>query len=198
MNQKQIPLEISARHIHLSENDLESLFGAGYQLKIHKQLSQPGMFAAKEKVDIFYRPAQGEQQKIQGVRIVGPVREYTQFELSLSDAWSIKAKPPIKISGDLEGSLDFAILGPKGRVEKTQGMIIAKRHLHLNPKQAEAFGVQNGQQIKIIGGRGQVRELTFDQVEVRISENYELSCHIDTDEGNACGLISCGYGQFVT
>ncbi len=180
---KQIKIEVSARHVHLSNKDLEALFGAGYELTKYKDLSQPGQFASNEKVDLV-----AGDKMISGVRILGPVRHETQVELSQTDARSLKINPPLRISGDLEGSVGIKIIGPKGEVEIKEGVIIAKRHMHCTPETAAELGLTDGCDIKVKVGEDDVRGLIFDNVEVRISDQYSDAVHIDTDEGNACAM----------
>ncbi|MBD3244642.1 MAG: phosphate propanoyltransferase [Candidatus Moranbacteria bacterium] len=194
---KKIPLEISARHIHLCQEDIEKLFGKGYELKVCKELSQPGMFAAKETVDIIFIDKQRQERALKEVRVVGPQREKTQLEISLTEAWKIKAKPPIRTSGNIKNSPGFEIIGPKERVAKKEGMIIARRHLHVDPDTAKTMNLKDGQIIKVQAGLDTKRRLVFDQIKVRVNKDYKLTCHIDTDEGNAAGMRSCGYGYLV-
>jgi len=177
---KNIPVEVSARHIHLSQKDLEKLFGENYQLKKLKNLTLPGEFAAKEKVEI-----KTLKTKL-SLRIVGPVRENTQVELSITDAIKLGVKPIIKISGDIKNTPGAVLAGPKGKIKINAGVIVAQRHIHCTPKEAEELGLKNKQivSVKINGKRG----LVFNQVKIRIKDNYKLVMHVDTDEGNAGGV----------
>lgn len=175
----QVLVETSARHVHLSPADLETLFGAGYELTPKKMLSQPGQFACEERVDVV-----GPKKTLGGVSVLGPVRPETQVELSLTDARSIGVVAPIRESGDIAGSGACKLVGPKGEVELTAGVIAAKRHIHMTPADAQAFGVQDKDIVSVrIDSDG--RALTFGDVVVRVSEKYALAMHIDTDESNA-------------
>ncbi len=178
--EKIVPIEISARHIHLSKKDLETLFGFGYKLKKLKNLSQPGLFAAKEVVDI-----KRGNQKITNVRIVGPLRSQAQAELSLTDVVNLGIKIPTKKPG-------IILIGLKGKINIKKGEIIAWRHIHLNPKEAREFGLKNGDLVSI-KTKGK-RALIFSNVLVRIDKNFKKSVHLDTDEGNAAGIIKKGEG----
>jgi len=185
--QIKIPIEVSGRHIHISKKDLETLFGEGYQLNKIKQLSQPEEFACEEFVKVEVGAKSFEK-----VRIVGPLREETQVEISLTDAVGSGIVPPVRLSGDLEDSLPVIIVSPKGSVELQQGLIVAKRHIHCATTEAEELGFKNNDvvSVKTEGERG----LIFDNVIVRVSDNYKLAMHIDTDEGNAAGINKIGEG----
>jgi putative phosphotransacetylase len=178
---QSIPVGISNRHIHLSKEHLEVLFGQGYELTEMKPLSQPGQYAAKEKVAI-----KGPKGEIPKVRILGPVRRETQVEISRTDSFLVGIKPPIRDSGDIEGTPGIKVIGPQGEVELDKGVIIASRHVHFHSTDAERFGVENGQKIKLIT-TGE-RAVVFENVVVRVHPSYALDCHLDTDEGNAAGL----------
>jgi putative phosphotransacetylase len=173
-----IPLGISNRHVHLIQEHLETLFGLGYRLKEMRPLSQPGEFAAVETVVVA-----GPKGALFGVRILGPTRKRTQVEVSRTDAFALGLCPPVRDSGDLDGTPGAALIGPKGTVVLSQGLILAKRHLHLTPEDAEAFGVSDKQ---LVGVRfGGDRSLTLGAVLCRVSPNYKLELHLDTDEANA-------------
>ena len=184
---KKIPIEVSARHIHLSQKDLEKLFSKGYKLKKMKALIQVGDFAAKETLDI-----QNGSKKISGVRIVGPTRKETQVELSRTDAIHLRLNPPIRISGNIKGTPGIMLIGPKKKVKIRQGLIIAQRHIHCAISEAKKFGLKNGMRVsvKVKGPRA----MTFHNVKIRVDKNYRLCMHIDTDEGNAVGIIKKGKG----
>lgn len=184
---KKIPIEISARHIHLCQKDLEKLFGKGFKLKKLKDLSQPGEFASKQTVELI-----GLRSSYKKVRVVGPIRKNTQAEITATDCRIFGIDAPIRISGDVKKSAGAIIKGPKGKVKLTSGIIIAQRHLHLSSTDAKEFKVKNGQKvsIKTTGDRS----VTFHQIIVRAGENYKKACHLDTDEGNAAGMKTCGYG----
>ena len=181
-------VETSARHVHLSQEHLEILFGAGYELTKKKDLSQPGQYACEERVTIV-----GGKKEMPGVSILGPVRKATQVELSLTDARSIGVAAPVRESGDIAGSGACKIIGPKGEIEITEGVIAAKRHIHATPADAEALGVENGQIVNVKIGRS----LVFGDVVVRVSDTYALAMHIDTDESNAAGCGREVYGEIV-
>jgi len=185
-----VPVEVSARHLHLSQKDLEALFGEGYGLTKIKQLSQPSDFACKETVDIKVG-----SKKFENVRVVGPVREQTQVEISLTDAIGPGVIPPIRLSGNLKGSASAVLTGPAGSVELQEGLIIAKRHLHCATDEAKKLKLKSGDvvSVKISGERGVV----FENVAVRVGDNYKLCLHLDTDEGNAAGINMAGQGQIV-
>lgn len=188
----QAPLEISARHIHISEKDLDVLFGHGAEITVFKKVSQPGQFSSSETVDIV-----GPKGTLKSVRIVGPVRSQTQIELSMTDARILGIKPPLKVSGDLEKSLGgLKLVGSQGEVELNRGIIIAKRHLHIQPELALEWGIKQGDIVKVkIGGE---RALIFDQVVVRSRDGIDsLAVHLDTDEANAAGLIGGEMGEIV-
>ena len=184
-------VETSARHVHLSQEHLEILFGAGYELTKKKDLSQPGQYACEERVTIV-----GGKKEMPGVSILGPVRKATQVELSLTDARSIGVAAPVRESGDIAGSGACKIIGPKGEIEITEGVIAAKRHIHATPADAEALGVENGQIVNVkIDTDG--RSLVFGDVVVRVSDTYALAMHIDTDESNAAGCAGEVYGEII-
>jgi len=178
---KKIPVEVSARHCHLSKEDLEKLFGAGYELKKLKQLSQPSDFAAQETVRIEFG-----SKKFENVRIVGPVRQKTQVEVSLTDAVGSGVLPPLRLSGQLENSAPVAVSGPAGRVELKEGFIVAKRHIHCATKEAVNFGLKTGDIVSV--RITSERPVTFHDIPVRVSDNYDFHLHLDTDEANAAGI----------
>lgn len=187
---KKIKIEVSARHLHLKEDDFKKLFGEDVELTILKELSQPRMFAAKETVSI-----KNENFQIDNLRIVGPLRSYTQIELSKTEARKFKINLPLRRSGDIKGSPGMTIIGPKGEVEINKGVIVAKRHLHLNPKDTEKINAKDGDllKIKVKGERG----LIFENVVARVDENFSLAMHIDTDEGNAGGIKNLDAGEII-
>ena len=193
MSKKKIPIEISARHIHLSRKDLEKLYGKDYKLKPVHFLSQKGEFASEEVVELINERS---KEKL-NARILGPVRNESQAEISITDAYNLKLKqmPSLRVSGDLNGTSSIIIKGPKGKIKAK--VIIAERHLHCNEEEAKRLGLKNNQivKIKIIGKRG----LIFDNVIVRIGKNYKLALHLDTDEGNAAGILNLkkNYGELI-
>jgi len=173
---------ISARHLHLCQADLEALFGQGYELQVLKPLYQEGEFASKETVSII-----GPRQRmIPNVRVLGPTRKATQVELSFTDGISLGIDLPVRISGDLQGTPGCWLMGPKGMIELKQGVIRAMRHVHMNPADAQYYGVSNGEKINM---RVQSPCPTvLEGLVVRIGEKLKLEVHLDTDEGNACDL----------
>jgi len=187
---KQVKIEVSARHIHLKRDDFEKLFGTRAKLTVKKELSQPGMFAANETVEIRSRFS-----KICRVRIVGPLRPYTQAEISKTEAINLKVDPPLRKSGDIKNTPGIVLVGQKGEIEIKSGVIIAKRHIHMTEKEAKELSVKEGDLLKVKteGERG----LVFENVLVRIDENFSFAMHIDTDEGNAAGIMGCVMGKIV-
>ena len=176
---KEVLVETSARHVHVSKADLETLFGAGYELTKKKDLSQPGQYACEERVQVI-----GAKGSFPAVSILGPTRPETQVELSAGDARSIGAVAPCRESGDIAGSGACKLVGPKGEVELAEGVIVAKRHIHATPEDAEKYGVSD-KQIVSVKVESDGRSLVFGDVVVRVSPSYALAMHIDTDESNA-------------
>lgn len=178
-----IPVGISNRHIHLSQADLETLFGAGYQLTKTKDLSQPMQYACKETLTMC-----GPKGAIEKVRILGPVRSESQVEILQGDCFKLGITAPVKMSGDLQGTPGVTLIGPKGSILLSKGVIIAQRHIHMAPEDAKHFGVTDGEQvtIKIDGLRGG----TYSNVVIRVSNTSALEFHIDTEEANAMHLAS--------
>ena len=184
-------VETSARHVHLSQEDLETLFGKGYQLTKKKDLSQPGQYACEERLTVV-----GTKKEMPGVSILGPVRPVSQVEISLTDARSIGVAAPIRESGDVAGSGACKLVGPCGEVELKEGVIAAKRHIHATPEDAEKLGVQDKDVVSVkIDTDG--RSLVFGDVVVRVSPKFALAMHIDTDESNAAGCGREVYGEIV-
>lgn len=188
---KEVLVEISARHIHVTKEDLATLFGEGYKLTPKKDLSQPGQFACEERVTVV-----GPKKELAGVSILGPERKATQVELSATDARSVGIKAPIRESGDLAGSGACKIVGPKGEIEISEGVIVANRHIHMTPEDAAEFGVSNGQIVKVEIPTAE-RSLTFGDVVVRVSPHYKLAMHIDTDESNAAAIPGSCKGKVI-
>jgi len=178
----KVIIETSARHLHLSKEHLEVLFGAGYELTVKKELSQPGQYASTDKVEVV-----GEKGSLK-MSILGPTRKETQVELSLTDARSIGVKAPVRESGDIAGSGCCKLVGPKGEVVLTEGVIAAKRHIHITPEDAAVFGVSDKQIVSVQVACGNGRDLTFGDVVVRVSASYATRMHIDTDEANAASI----------
>ncbi len=188
---KKFIVETSARHVHVTQEDLETLFGKGAKLTHKKDLSQPGQFACKERVTVV-----GPKKELANVSILGPVRPETQVELSATDARSIGIAAPVRESGDLDGSGACKIVGPCGEVEISQGVIIAKRHIHMTPADAEEFGVKDKQIVSVKIESAERTAVLCDTV-VRVSEKYALAMHIDTDESNAVGASRDQMGEIV-
>ena len=181
----KVLVETSARHLHVTREVLDILFGKDYELTVKKMLSQPGQYASAERVDVV-----GPKKTLTGVSILGPIRPETQVEISLTDARSIGVVAPVRESGQIAGSGACKLVGPKGEVEITEGVIAAKRHIHMTPADAAEFGVTDKQVVSVkIDSDG--RSLTFGDVVVRVSEKYALAMHIDTDESNA-GCVAPG------
>ena len=191
MMKKTVLVEISAHHVHVSEKDLEILFGKGHQLTNKKDLSQPGQFACEERVTVV-----GPKREIKGVSILGPCRPQTQVEISLTEARSIGVSAPIRESGDLAGSPGCKLVGPCGEVEITEGVIAAKRHIHMTPEDAEKYGIVDKQIVSVkIPTEG--RALIFDDVVARVSKSYALAMHLDTDEANAAAIPGSCEGEII-
>lgn len=179
----KIPVETSARHIHLSEKDFKKLFGNKRLIPI-KKLSQPGEFASKETLNLIKG-----KNKISNVRVVGPLRKSSQIEISKTDAIELEINPPVRMSGNIRGA-------PKIKIKNTKiPVIIAQRHLHCSEKDAKKLKIKNHQKISIkISGK---RETTFHDIIARVSDNYKLALHIDTDEANAAGINKKAYGYIL-
>ncbi len=177
----EILLETSARHVHVTREVLDILYGEGYELTNKKDLSQPGQFACEERIAVV-----GPKSQFPAVSILGPIRPYTQVELSASDARSIGVNAPVRESGDISGSGACKLVGPKGEVEISEGVIVAKRHIHATPEDAEALGVSDSEIVNVKVETPD-RSLIFGDVVVRVSPKFALAMHIDTDESNACG-----------
>ena len=183
----EVPVGISNRHIHLSEKDLETLFGEGYKLTIRNDLSQTGQYAAEEIVTI-----EGPKSSMKNIRILGPTRKETQLEISRTDSFALGVKPPVRDSGFLDGSPGITLIGPKGQVTLDKGVIIAQRHIHMSDADAESFGVKDKELVSVrVGGE---RGVVFENVLVRVRHDFVLEMHIDTDEANAAML---GNSQMV-
>jgi len=188
-------INLSNRHIHLSESDVEALFGADYTLTKKVDLLQPGQFAAEEVISIS-----GPNGTIERVRVVGPTRLATQCEILTGDTYKLGYQPtdvPVRLSGNVGGSAAFSITGPAGSVEKSEGLIIARRHIHVNPEQAAELSLADGQSVTVRarGGKGQT---DFHDTIVRIQSGAILECHIDTEEGNAAGIGNGYQAEVIT
>ena len=180
----QFPLAVhaSARHMHVSRDDLVHLFGPGYELTVERPLYQEGHFAARETVTLI-----GPRSRlVSNLRILGPLRARSQVELAFTDALSLGLDVPLRLSGDIGGTPGAFLMGPRGMVELKEGVIRAARHVHMSPSDAARFGVTQGDRMRLrVGGDA---GLAFDQVQVRVDPSFRLEVHIDTDEANACGL----------
>ncbi len=188
---KTFIVETSARHVHVTQEHLEILFGKGYELTKKKDLSQPGQFACEERVTVV-----GPKKELAGVSILGPVRPETQVELSATDARSIGIAAPIRESADIAGSGACKLIGPAGEIEISEGVIVAKRHIHLTPADAEELGVKDKQVVWVKLATPE-RSAILGDVVCRVSEKYARAMHIDTDESNAVGAGRELYGEIV-
>ncbi|MCI7806414.1 MAG: phosphate propanoyltransferase [Bullifex sp.] len=188
----QFIVETSARHVHVTQETLEKLFGEGYQLTVKKELSQPGQYASNERVTVV-----GPKKEIANVSILGPCRKLNQVELSATDARSIGIDAPIRESGDVAGSGACTLVGPAGKVELSEGVIVAKRHIHMTEKDAETFGVKNGEIVNVLVENGNGRKTIFGDTVIRVSNSYALAMHVDTDESNAAACARAQMGTIV-
>lgn len=178
-----VPVGVSNRHIHLTHADVERLFGPGYRLTPIKDLSQPGQFACKEQVTLI-GPS---MRAIEGVRVLGPERKASQVEISRTDAYHLKLNPPVRESGRLEGSAPITVVGPKGVLVLAEGCIIANRHIHMSPDDAARFGVRDFDRVTVDLPDAPRRTRWYD-VQVRVSPDFRLEMHIDTDDANSAGI----------
>ena len=176
-----VPLGVSNRHIHLSIQDMEKLFGAGYTLTRKNAIAQPGQFAAEETLTLI-----GPKGRFEKVRVLGPPRKETQVEISLTDSFTLGIKAPIRLSGDLAGTPGAELVGPKGKITIPGGVIIAARHAHFSAEEAAAFGVHDGEIIRL-QTTGE-RAIVLENVIVRAGDGHLLELHLDTDEANAAAL----------
>lgn len=177
----KIQVEVSAHHVHLSRKDVDKLFGKNHELRIMHPLSQPGEFAEYETISV-----KTKKGLLQNVRVLGPIRSYSQVEISKTEAYKLGLSPEIRESGDLEGTTGAVLIGPKGKVVLKQGVILAFRHIHASTKQAEKYKLKPGSlvNVKINGKRG----LIFENVMIKVRDNYDWHMHIDTDEADAAGV----------
>ena len=177
-----VPVGVSNRHIHLTKEDMETLFGAGYELTPLKDLSQPGQYACKETLTLIgpsLRP-------IENVRVLGPLRKNSQVEISTTDSYVLKVKPPVRESGNIQGSAGITIVGPKGVVTLSEGCIIANRHIHMSPAEAQTFGLKDCDTVTVdVNGKRRTR---WYDVQVRVHKDFRLEMHVDTDDANAAGI----------
>ena len=177
-----VPVGISNRHIHLSREHVEILFGKGYELTKLKELSQPGQYACKEQLTLV-GPS---MRAIEGVRVLGPERKASQVEISRTDSFTLKVKPPVRESGDIKGSAPVTIIGPKGIVTLNEGCIIANRHIHMSVDEAKRYDVTDGEYVDVML-EGERKSLFYD-VQIRVHKDFRLEMHIDTDDANAAGV----------
>lgn len=191
MPETKVLINLSNRHIHLSQEDLEVLFGKGHQLTKTKDLVQPGQFASAETVTLV-----GPKSSFEGVRVLGPTRPETQCEILASDIFKLGVPGcPTKESGQLDGSFPMELVGPAGRVKKARGLIVAKRHVHFDPESAVKFAVKDKEIVSLkVGGE---RAVTFENVVCRVGPAHKLECHLDFDEGNAVGIGNGAFGEIV-
>ena len=186
----KILVEVSARHIHVTDEQLEKLYGPGYKLTVKKELSQPGQFVANERLTLV--GSKGELK----ASILGPTRKAAQVELSLTDARTLGVEAMIRESGDTAGTNGIKVVGPAGEIELTEGVIAAKRHIHMTPADAEKFGVKSGDIVSVkVETNG--RSLTFADTVIRVRDDFALAMHIDTDEGNAAGMTGSVEGELI-
>lgn len=185
-----IEVEASGRHVHLTQEHIDILFGEGHELTKIKDLSQPGQYACKERVTIS-----GPRGNIDNVVVLGPPRNATQVEVSFTDALILGSIPPVKLSGDLENTAEITISTDRAAIALNKGLMVAKRHIHMSPQDSEKFGVKNNDsvRVKVLGKR----PLIFDDVVVRVSDNYRTYMHIDYDEANACGFSKGTFALIV-
>ena len=187
----KVMVETSARHVHVTAEDLAVLFGEGFELSVKKMLSQPGQYATNERVTVV-----GPKGTLPNVSILGPVRKASQVELALTDARKIGIVAPIRESGDVAGTPGCKLVGPKGEVELAEGVIAAKRHIHFTPAEAAEFGVVDKEVVSVkVDTNG--RSLIFGDVVVRVNDNFAAAMHIDTDESNAAGCAGAVFGEIV-
>lgn len=176
-----VPVGVSARHVHLTQAHVEALFGDGYQLTKKKEL-MGGQFASNEQVTIVGT----KLRAIENVRILGPVRKFSQVEISRTDAMKLGVSAPLRDSGDIAGSAPIAVVGPKGAIYLKEGCIVARRHIHMSPQDARAAGVRDKDVVSVVSDNP--RGTTFDEVLVRVDDSFTLEMHIDTDEANASNI----------
>lgn len=199
--ENKILVETSARHIHLTQEAVEALFGAGHTLTKKKDLSQPGQFACEEKVTVVNkcvdRRTGAEVEKTLTMSVLGPVRPETQVEVSFTDARTLGVSAPVRESGDVAGTPGAKLVGPAGEYVIDHGIIVAKRHIHLTPENAADLGVENGQIVKVLVDTGAGRKTVFDDVVIRVKSSFAPAMHIDTDECNASAAFGVVYGEII-
>lgn len=188
----KVPVAVSARHAHLSSNTVRQLFGAGYELRVRKWLSQTGQFSAEETVSLI-----GPRGRLDNVRLMGPPREHDQVELSRSDECLLGINAPLRLSGDLAQTPGLQIVGPAGSMTLQTGVITARRHIHISPAEAQERDLHNGQVVSVkIDSDG--RDLIFNDVVVRVAADFRLELHLDTDEANAAGVSNGDSAEIIT
>lgn len=199
--ENKILVETSARHIHLTQEAVEALFGAGHTLTKKKDLSQPGQFACEEKVTVVNKCVDkrtgAEVEKTLTMSVLGPVRPKTQVEVSFTDARTLGVSAPVRESGDVAGTPGAKLVGPAGEYVIDHGIIVAKRHIHLTPENAADLGVENGQIVKVLVDTGAGRKTVFDDVVIRVKSSFAPAMHIDTDECNASAAFGVVYGEII-
>ncbi|MBU1037336.1 phosphate propanoyltransferase [Patescibacteria group bacterium] len=186
----KVPVEITARHIHLSTKDIKKLFGADYHLKFLKKISQPSDFACKETLKVI-----GPRASLNKVRVVGPPRSKTQIEITATEARILGIKAPYSVSSHWKKAGSASLVGPKGKIKLKNAVIIPLRHLHLNTKEATKLKLKEGDKVSVAVGT--IRRVTFHQITVRVGDKYRMAVHLDTDEANAAGLKTCTLGQLI-
>ena len=191
-SEKKFVVETSARHVHVTEETFKVLFGEDAKMEVKKMLSQPGQYASTSRVDVV-----GPKNTIKNVSILGPARKANQVEMSLTDCRTLGVDAPIRESGDIKGSAPIKIVGPKGEVELTEGLIVAKRHIHMTEEDAAEYGVKNGEIVSVKIESPRERTAILGDVVVRVSPKFALAMHIDTDESNALGLQGNAEGTIV-
>lgn len=189
--ENKVLLETSARHVHVTDHDLQVLFGKGYALTKKKDLSQPGQYASAERVDVV-----GPKRTLSGVSILGPTRPSTQIELSLTDARTIGVSAPIRESGDIAGSAGCKLVGPCGEVTLSEGVIVAKRHIHATPEEAARLNVSDKEIVSIKVTTAD-RSTILGDVVIRVSPKFALAAHLDTDEANAAAISGDIFGEVI-
>ena len=180
-----IPIGVSNRHVHLAQEHWDVLFGKGIEPRKFRAVKQPGFWACYETVDI-----EGPKGRVPNIRLIAPHRPKTQIEISKTDAQVLGLRPPVRDSGQLGGSAPVRVIGPKGSIEINEGLIIARRHIHFHPLEAQVMGVKDGEVVRVRAGTGGPRELIFEEVLIRVSDKFSLELHIDTDEANAAWVKS--------
>ncbi|AET67280.1 propanediol utilization protein [Desulfosporosinus orientis DSM 765] len=190
LKEKWVPVGTSNRHIHLSQGDLTALFGENYQLTVQKELSQPGQFAAKETVTLV-----GPKGSLEKVRVLGPVRKNTQVEISVTDCFKLGVKPVIRDSGEHEGTPGLEIVGPAGKVQLESGVMVASRHIHLHTDDAQEWSLKDGDRVCVRVESG--RPIVYEDVLIRVSDQYQKEMHLDLDEANAALVVPTSRGKLM-